>query len=106
MQNEKPRLRYRRTLEMTISREEFLRLLPAAVGPFDVDPVAPASDVAHASWLAHPRGTIRLVPLPPRQLGTVAVPRHRAEVALEECSAAEGDAFMDRFHRAFLRGGG
>lgn len=103
---------------MSIGREEFLRLLPAAVGPFDLTPVADTVPVAHtlpaeralsvaqASWLAHPRGTIRLVPLPHRRIGRVVIPRHRVEIALEDCTEVESAAFMDRFHRAFLRGGG
>lgn len=52
------------------------------------------------------RGTIRLVPLEDRRLGSVVVPRHRVDIAFEEFSEAEGEAFLVRFHRAFLRGGG
>jgi hypothetical protein len=39
-------------------------------------------------------------------LGNVAIPRHRVEIAVKACSEAEGEAFMDRFHRGFLRAGG
>jgi sulfur carrier protein ThiS len=90
---------FTRTLEMSIARDEFLRLLPGAVARFEADGDS-------IRWAEGPRGTIRLVPLPSRQLGTMAVPRHRVEIALEECAEAEGEAFMARFHRAFLRGGG
>jgi len=85
---------------MTISREEFLRLLPAAVAPFEVDDNT-------IRWSdGDGGGAIRLAPLADRRLGSVVIPRHRVEIALEARTEAEGDAFMARFHRAFLRGGG
>ncbi|HSK10735.1 MAG TPA: hypothetical protein VK911_14240 [Vicinamibacterales bacterium] len=87
-------------LEMSISREEFFRFLPAAVGAFVVEGNTVRSSSAGAGW------TIRLVPLADRRLGRVVVPRHRVEIDLDAGSKAEGEAFLDRFHRAFLRGGG
>jgi hypothetical protein len=90
---------FHRDLEMGVSREEFFRLLPAALGAFEVE-----GDVVRWSEGDH-RGTIRLVPLAGRQLGSARVPRHHV-VAIEGCPEAEGEAFMARFHRAFLRGGG
>ena len=84
---------------MSLLREEFFRLLPAAVAAYEVD-----GDTVRWSEDGR-RGTIRLVPLPDRRLGSVVVPRHRVEIALE-VTEAEGEAFMARFHRAFLRGGG
>ena len=88
------------TLEMSLSREEFFRLLPAAVGPFDVNGETIQWSDGDRRW------TIRLIPLADSSLGTVVVPRHRVEIALESRSEAEGEAFMDRFRRGFLRGGG
>lgn len=85
---------------MSLSREEFFRLLPAAVGPFQRD-----GDTVR--WSDGDRGwTIHLVPLADRRVGSVAVPRHRVEIAADACSEAEGEAFVDRFLRGFLRGGG
>ena len=85
---------------MSLLAEEFFRLLPAAVTGYEVD-----GDTVR--WSEGGRGrTIRLVPLEDRRLGSVVVPRHRVEIALEECTEAEGEAFLLRFHRAFLRGGG
>ncbi len=93
-------MNFHRSLEMSLSREEFFRLLPAAVGPFEVD-----GDTVR--WSDGDRGwTIGLVPLADHRLGSVVVPRHRVEIALETCSEEEAEAFMDRFHRGFLRGGG
>jgi len=91
---------FHRSLEMSLSREEFLRLLRALVGAFEVDGETIRWSDAGRFW------TIRLVPLSDRRVGSVAVPRHRVEIALEACPGAEGEAFMSRFHRGFLRGGG
>jgi len=85
---------------MGVSREEFFRLLPGAVGAYLVDGDS-------VRWSETGRsGTIQLVRLEDRRLGSVVMPRHRVEIALEACSEAEGEGFLSRFHRAFLRGGG
>jgi hypothetical protein len=89
------------SLEMGLSREEFLRLLPAAV----------ASDFTVNGGTFHGqdgvcRWHIRLTPLADHRVGSVAVPRHRVEIVLQGCTEAEAEVFMARFHRAFLRGGG
>ena len=91
---------FRRSLEMSISREEFFRLLPAAVGAFEADGDTICWSDAKRRW------TIRVTPLPDLRLGSAAIPRHRVEIVFEACSEAEGAAFLERFHRAFLRGGG
>jgi hypothetical protein len=90
----------RHSVEMSISREEFFRLLPAAVGAFEAD-----GDLVR--WVEQGRvRTMRVVRLPDLRLGSAAIPRHRVEIVLEQCSAMEGAAFIERFNRAFLRGGG
>jgi hypothetical protein len=89
-------------LEMSISREEFARLLPAAVGravSMDEDGSFRGSE-AGRSW------SIRLLALPQRDLGSVRLPRHQVEIRFGGFSQPEADAFMLRFHRGFLRGGG
>jgi len=91
---------FRHSIEMSISREEFLRLLPAAVEAFQVDADTICWSDARRRW------TIRLVPLAHRRMASAVLPRHRVEFLLEACSATEGAAFLERFHRAFLRGGG
>jgi hypothetical protein len=87
-------------LEMSLSRKEFFRLLPAAVGPFEVDGETIRWSDGDCSW------TIRLTPLADRATGSVVVPRHRIEITFESRSEADGEAFMHRFQRGFLRGGG
>jgi hypothetical protein len=89
------------TLVMSLNREEFFRLLPAAVGPHAVD----------AEGLIHgPSGggawTIRLTPLEPLSLGSVVLPRCSVEISLNGFPDAAARAFLARFHRGFQRGGG
>ena len=91
---------FHRSLEMSVSREEFFRLLPAAVGAFEVDGELVRGAAGDRRWI------IRLAALPDLHLGSAVLPRHRVAITLDACSNAEGEAFMDRFHRAFLRGGG
>jgi hypothetical protein len=91
---------FHRSLEMSVSREEFLRLLPAAVGPFAVDGDTIRGRDDHRRWL------IRLVPLADCRVGSVVVPRHRVDIVIEDCPEEEAEAFMSRFCRGFLRGGG
>jgi hypothetical protein len=91
---------FRRSLEMGLLREEFFRLLPAALGSWEAE-----GDTVR--WSEDGRsGTLRLVPMAGRRLGSVVVPCHRVEIVLDGCSEEDGEAFMRRFHRAFLRGGG
>lgn len=91
---------HRLDLEMTLSREEFLRLLPGAVGP------ATEEDGAFRGTDGPRKWRIRLVPLPDLRMGPVVLPRHQVEIRLEGYSKGEAEAFMARFHRGFQRGGG
>ena len=93
-------MRFHRTLEMTISREEFFRLLPAAVGPFEASGDTVRGSAGPCSW------NNGLVRLDDHRVGSVIVPRHRVDIVIESCSSVDADAFLDRFRRGFLRGGG
>ncbi len=93
---------YHRRLEMRISREEFFRLLPAAVGSFELDRDA---ETIHGA-VGGRRWTIRLIPLAGQRLGRIGIPRHQVEITVEDCPEPEGETFMQRFRRGFLRGGG
>lgn len=90
----------RHSLEMSLSREEFFRLLPAAAGPFETRGHAIEGNAGSCRW------RITLVALTDYRAGSVTVPRHRIDLVIEGCSDAEAAAFMDRFRRGFLRGGG
>jgi hypothetical protein len=91
----------RLSVDMSISREEFLRMLPAAVGPHVLQQDGEISgNAGQRHW------TIRLVPLADHRLGSVVLPRHRIELSFEGYAEVEIAAFMARFHRGFQRGGG
>lgn len=89
-------------LEMTLSREEFLRLLPGAAGSLTETGEADLFEGRDGPR----RWRIRLVPLPDLHVGRVILPRHRVEIRLEGFAEGEIAAFMARFHRGFQRGGG
>jgi sulfur carrier protein ThiS len=93
--------RYTHSVDMGVTREEFLRLVRAVVPQFEV-----SGD--EIRWREGGRsGRIGLVAIAGRPSRAAAlVPRHRVAITLEGCSEAEGEAFMARFDRAFLRGGG
>jgi hypothetical protein len=93
-------MHFRHSLEMSLSREEFFRLLPAAVGSFVVDGETIRPPDGSRRWI------IRLAPLADHRVGSVTVPRHRVEIVVESGSEAEAEAFLERFRRGFLRGGG
>ena len=85
---------------MTIGREEFLRLLPGAVGAFEADDDSIRGAEADVRW------AIQLVPMQDGRLGRLTLPRHRVEITIEAPSEAEVESFMSRVCRAFLRAGG
>lgn len=91
-----------RSFEMTTTRSDFARLLPAAVGhaPF----------VAEGDAFLHRDGArawrIRLTPLPDLRIGLIRLERQRVEFDFEGHSAAETEAFLKRFELYMRRGGG
>jgi hypothetical protein len=87
---------------MSISRPDFLRRLPAAVGLDEVR----EEDGRFSGREAGRRWSVRLDPLPDRHLGRVVLPCHRVEIGLEGYEDQEAEAFMARFLRAYQRGGG
>jgi hypothetical protein len=89
------------SLDMSLEREEFFRLLSGAVGDFsmDEDGVIHGSD-GPRTW------SLRFERLANQSLGKLSMARHRIELALDGYTESEADAFLARFHRGFLRGGG
>jgi hypothetical protein len=86
---------------MGITRAEFLRLLPAAVGraPFLIE-----GDEIHGHGA--PSWRIRLREMPQRRIGLVALPVLEVELAVDAPSDAQAQAFVDRFLLGFQRAGG
>jgi hypothetical protein len=90
---------------MTLGRAEFLRLLPAAVGQeFELEETAGAILLTHhgepGSW------RIRLTPLPPLCLGSIAMERFRVDLAFKGWPPEAEERFVERFLRGYQRGGG
>ena len=87
---------------MTLTRDEFLRSLAAAVGDvaFTADGVDIRSlDPGHA-W------RIALTPLPELRIGLVRLARQRVEIFLAGYDAARTQQFLARFELYFRRAGG
>lgn len=88
--------------EMTLTRAEFLRLLPFAVGPLDLHDQAECIDgrTDDVQW------SLRLVERPERRIAGLTLPM--LDVTLE-CAAVDGERikrFVDRFLLAYRRAGG
>ena len=88
--------------ETSLSRTEFLRLLPAAVGG-----AAYVNDgsVFRCQQLAR-AWQITLEPLPEMKLGLVRLDRQRLSFLFENYTDPEIAEFMRRFEMYFRRGGG
>jgi hypothetical protein len=90
------------SFDMSISRKEFLRLLPGALGG---DCFAESGgDFLHAepgrSW------HITLSPLTDLELGSMRLERHRVEWRFSGYADAEIETILQRFELHFRRGGG
>ncbi len=90
------------SFEMTTTRADFRRLLPAAV-----------NHVAYAETgdaFVHRDGErgwhISMAPLPQLRIGLIRLERHRVDFEFEGYSSAEIKHFMARFETYFRRGGG
>ena len=88
--------------DMTTTRADFRRLLPAAV--------AHAPFVEEGEAFVHRDGTrgwrIAITPLPKLEIGLIRLERHRVEFSFSGYAPNEIDAFMARFEAHFRRGGG
>ena len=89
------------SLEMSLTRDEFFRLLPGAVGLY-----ALSDGGLILGGDATRRWSIQLQRLEDRTLGIVSLPRHCVSLNFEGYTEPEVEAFIQRFHRAFQRGGG
>jgi len=88
--------------EMTISRDDFLRVLPAAVDQenlrVDGDQIRPLD--------GDRRWRIVLSALDDLRLGSIRLPRQRVEIFLADDDADDRSRFLARFELHFRRGGG
>lgn len=91
-------MRFPLVYDATTSREDFVRLLPLAIGDEDFREVD--GRFLGKGW------SVRLTPILPLEIGLVRLERHRVEIAFDGLDAAAQEAFMDRFTLYYQRGGG
>jgi len=92
--------------EMTISRADFVRLLPAAVGHQPFEETGSAFSGADAEVGRGRRWKIALTSLPALRIGAICLERHRVQIDFEGYAEADIAAFLTRFEFYFRRGGG
>jgi len=84
--------------DATTTRDDFVRLLPQAIGGASFREVD--GGFCGQGW------SLRLTPIPPLEIGLVRLERHRVEIEFDSLTAAEQDRFMRRFTMHYQRGGG
>jgi hypothetical protein len=87
---------------MALRRDDFLRLLPVAVGnePYRVEGDDIVAADATTAW------RIRIEEKPGRRFGPVGLPVLAVTLILDGATAREARAFVDRFLLGFQRAGG
>jgi hypothetical protein len=91
-------MRFPLAYDATTTREDFVRLLPLAVGGEDFREID--DRFVGQGW------SVRLTPIPPLEIGLVRLERYRVEITFDDLDAAAQEAFMDRFTLYYQRGGG
>jgi hypothetical protein len=93
---------FRRDFDMALTREDFLRLLPVAVGgaAFRVQGGRIDSLGCDPAW------RIRLEPGSGRAFGPVRIPVLAVALTIEGATDAQAAAFVDRFLLGYQRAGG
>jgi len=86
---------------MGITRADFLRLLPAAVGHA---PLRLEGDEIHGDGA--PSWRIKLREMPQRRIARVALPVLEVELVVDAPCGAQAQAFVERFLLGFQRAGG
>ena len=88
--------------EMALTRADFLRLLPVAVGgePYRVDGNDIVAEAGTIAW------RIRIEERPGRPFGPVALPVLAVQLDLDGATDAQARDFVGRFLLGFQRAGG
>ncbi len=92
-------MKFPRAYDATITRSDFLRLLPAATGESDF--------TEQEVGVFRGRGwELRFRPIASLEIGMVRLARHHIEIAFDGLTPQAEDAFMERFTLHYQRGGG
>jgi hypothetical protein len=92
----------REVLEMGITRSEFLRLLPAAIGR---DDLRLANDQLAGCWEGLD-WRLRIAEKPSRRIARLSVPVLEVIIEFPDATRARTRPFFERFLRAYQRAGG
>ena len=91
-------MKFPRSYDATITRADFLRLLPAATGD---------AGFTEQDGLFCGRGwSLRFTAIPALEIGMVRLERHRVEIAFAGMTPEAEEVFMQRFTLHYQRGGG
>lgn len=92
----------RHDFEMGITRSEFLRLLPLAVGsePYRIEGDDIVAEGRAIAW------RVRIEERPGRPFGSLTLPVLAVQLVLDGASGPDARAFVDRFLLGFQRAGG
>ena len=90
------------TREMTITHEEFFRLLPRALKTRHYEVL---NNVVHVT-LDHGNITITLSPQVMREIGSLELPVTRINFALKNCADDDRLKFFHEFDLTYQKGGG
>ena len=91
-------MKFPRRYDATITRGDFVRLLPQATGQEDFRELDGAF---HGSgWC------IRFTPIAPLEIGMVRLERHHVDISFVGFGVEAEEAFMRRLTLAYQRGGG
>lgn len=87
---------------MTITEAEFLRLLAKAIAPL------PFSLGKNVATVAIGAGAVRIAfhGAPQQPLGSLMLPMTQVDIWFDDVDETTASRFLDRFDRAFHRGGG
>jgi hypothetical protein len=91
-------MRFPLSYDATTTREDFVRLLPRAVGGEAYREID--GRFCGCGW------SIRLTRIAPLEIGLVRLERHRVDIEFSGLDAAAQDHFMQRFTLHYQRGGG
>lgn len=91
-------MRFPLSYDATTTREDFVRLLPRAVGGEAYREID--GRFCGRGW------SIRLTRIAPLEIGLVRLERHRVDIEFSGLSAEEQKRFMQRFTQHYQRGGG
>jgi hypothetical protein len=92
--------------EMNITRAEFERLLPAAVGFAGIESTIGDAGGEYSGCAESGRWRIRLGPARERCLGLIRIPLRDVEILVDGLTEAQAHAFRRRFDLYFQKGGG